>query len=103
MAAQIAQLAAEFLGREANGPVAGGSLITVTRADIAPDFSRATMYISVLPESEEERAITFVQRKREDFRAFVKKRARLKTLPQFTFVIDEGEKRRQRLDELSQG
>lgn len=96
MADQIAHLAAEFLERESNRQ----SLVTVTRADISPDFGRATIYFTVLPESDEERALSFARRQREDFRAFVKKRARLKTLPQFQFELDYGEKNRQRLDEL---
>ena len=94
---QIAHLAAEFLGRESNRQ----SLITITRADIAPDLSKATVYFTVLPNEQEPQALDFAKRKRADFRTFVKKHTQMRRLPFFDFEIDYGEKNRQHLDTLT--
>ena len=96
VAGQIAQLAAQFLGRESNRQ----SLITVTRANIAPDLSKATIFFTVLPDSYEETGLDFSKRKRTEFRTFVKKNMQLRRLPYFDFEIDYGEKNRQHLDTL---
>ncbi|PCI29711.1 hypothetical protein COB52_02255 [Candidatus Kaiserbacteria bacterium] len=93
---QIAHLAADFLGRESNRE----SLITVTRANISPDLSRATIYFTVLPDSYQDGALDFAKRKRNEFRSYVKKHTHLRRLPYFEFEIDYGEKNRQHLDTL---
>ena len=93
----ITQSAADFLARESNRQ----SLITITRTSISPDFKNATVYFTVLPQEHEDHALAFVKRNVNEFRRFIKKHMHLKTLPFFSFVVDEGEKHRQRLDDLS--
>ncbi|PIT91489.1 hypothetical protein COU17_00695 [Candidatus Kaiserbacteria bacterium CG10_big_fil_rev_8_21_14_0_10_49_17] len=97
MSALISELAAEFLGSESNRL----SLITVTRADISPDFARATIYISVFPDDKEEEALHFTRRKRAAFRDMLKKRLSVRRIPFVEFELDYGEKNRQRIDEIS--
>ena len=92
------QLAAEFLEREGNRQ----SIITVTNATISNDRKYATIFFTVLPTEQEKAALAFAKRKLSDFRDFVGEHARLGKLPFFDFAIDEGEKHRQRIDELSQ-
>ena len=94
----IKHLAAELLQRESSG----SSLITVTDANISKDLKKATIFITVLPESSEESALNFAKRKRSDLRNFIKTKLQMKTLPFLDFEIDKGEKNRQRIDELSQ-
>ena len=89
--------AAEFLSREAGGH----SLITVTRAEIADNSSRAILYLSVLPQDKEEGALGLANRHIPEFKVFLKSRVKLMRVPHIEFKIDEGEKNRQRLDELS--
>ncbi|MDP2650437.1 MAG: ribosome-binding factor A [bacterium] len=96
---QVAHLAAEFLGKESNRQ----SLITVTRADISPDMKRATVYMSVLPDDQQEQALDFAKRRRRDCRDFMKKHTKLRVLPFLDFAIDYGEKHRQNLDDISRG
>ena len=60
IAEALAHHAAMFFTRESNGT----SLITVTRADVSPDLKNATVYISVLPESAEQKALEFAKRNR---------------------------------------
>jgi len=93
---EIKELSALFLGRENNRT----SLITVTRATISPDFKRATIFITVLPNSKEKTALEFVKRKLKDLREYLKKNMPIKIIPFLDVVIDLGEKNRQKIDEL---
>ena len=93
----IKHLSAEFLQRESSG----SSLITVTNTDISKDLKRATIFITVLPETSEDSALNFAKRKRSDIRNYIRTKLKMKTLPFLDFEIDKGEKNRQRIDELS--
>ena len=92
----IKELAAEFLGREADK----SSLITVTGCTTSPDLKRATILITVLPNSKESAALGFVKRQRGELREFLKERMPIKVIPFIDIVIDLGEKNRQKIDEL---
>ena len=93
----IAHAASEFLARESNRE----SLITVTRADVSPDLKNIKIFLSVLPEQYEEIALLFIKRRTTDFRQYLKTHTRLGHLPHVDFLIDEGEKNRQRIDDLT--
>ena len=89
--------AAEFLSREAGRE----SLITVTRAELSEDRKRGIVYITVYPESAEQSALSFANRNRGEFGHFFIKRVRGMYLPHVEFCVDEGERHRRRLDELT--
>ncbi len=91
------KVAAEFLSREAGRQ----SLITVTNTMVSDDGRRGTVYITVLPESAENAALGFANRSRGELADFFKTRIRGVFPPRIEFVLDRGEKNRQRLDELS--
>ncbi len=91
------EVAAEFMAREA-GPQ---SLITVTGVRMAEDGNSATILITVLPESQEDTAVKFANRNRGELGVFLTKRVRGMRPPHLEFMIDRGEKNRQRLDELT--
>ncbi len=93
----VREVAAEFIAKEA-GPQ---SLITVTRVMLSNDAKEATVFITVLPDSAEEVALAFAQRNRRELAEFFRTRVRGAFPPHFEFVIDRGEKNRQRLDELT--
>lgn len=93
----IRQQAAEFLRRESSR----SSLITITGIDFKPRTKTATIYFTVFPESEETAALEFAKRKRSDFRASLKDNTKLPFFPIIDFMIDEGEKNRQRIDALA--
>lgn len=94
----LREMAANFFTREA-GP---HSLITVTDATISPDFKYGTIYFTTFPTSEEERALEFAKRKRSELREYIKEHAKLRSLPVLEIKLDEGERNRQRIDELAQ-
>ncbi|HEU5115007.1 MAG TPA: ribosome-binding factor A [Candidatus Paceibacterota bacterium] len=91
----LKHLAAEFLSIYSNRT----SMITVTRVAASETANRATVFVTVLPDSKQDAAIDFLKRNRSDFRAYVKYNARLMRIPFFDFEIDRGEKARQRVDE----
>lgn len=93
----LRDVAAEFLAREAGR----NSLITVTRAMLSEDNKRATIYITVLPDSAQENALSFANRNIDEVKKFFKERVRGALPPHITFAVDMGEKNRQRLDEIS--
>lgn len=92
----IKELAATFIEKEA-GPT---SLITVTRVLLSPDNKRAKIMISVLPREKENAAFGFIRRNLGDLRKHVKKGLKINPVPFLEVEIDEGEKNRQRIDEL---
>ena len=96
VANMIKELSATFLGRENNKT----SLITVTGCNTSPDLKRATVLITVLPDSKEREALEFAKRQRRDLREFLKKNMEIKTIPFVDIIIDKGEKNRQKIDEL---
>ena len=98
---QISQLikdaAADFLNKESNR----SSLITITDADISRDLKNATVYFTVLPDDQQEQVLHFLRRKRPEFKTYLKSHVYLKRIPFVDFKIDEGEKYRQHIDEIS--
>jgi len=95
---QLLQFAGDFISQESNRE----SLVTVTDADVSPNFSNATIYITVMPEEKEQEVIHFLMRRGRDFRTFVMSKTNMKRVPYFDFKIDEGDKNRRRIDELLQ-
>ncbi|MDP3955933.1 MAG: ribosome-binding factor A [bacterium] len=92
----IIQAASTFIGRESTNQ----SLITVTRGDYSKDSRSLTLFISVLPAEQEAPALSFLNRHKHDLFEFIKKTTSLDFIPKIVFIIDAGEKNRQRMDEL---
>lgn len=97
MQVRLREVAAEFLLRESNRQ----SLITVTQAQVDEKGQRALIFITVLPDTAEEAVLKFANRNKREFGQFLLKKVRGMRIPQVEFIIDKGEKMRQRLDELS--
>lgn len=92
----IKELSATYIEKEA-GPT---SMITVTRVVLSPDNKHATIMISVLPREKEKAAYGFIRRNLGELRKYVKKGLKINPIPFLDVKIDEGEKNRQRIDEL---
>jgi ribosome-binding factor A len=95
VAQQLREIAAEFIARNTNGM----SLITVTSAKAVPSLRAATFFVTVMPQSQTDAALAFLKRSRSDFRGYMKQRLSIKQIPFIDFAIDEGELRRQGVDE----
>lgn len=92
----LRHLAAEFVERESNRK----SLITITGAVISDSQRSAKILFTVLPDNQEKAVLDFLNRKRRDFLEFVDKNARIGRMPKVEFVLDVGEKNRQKIDFL---
>jgi len=95
----VRALSAEYIARETNST----NLITVTHTEVSPDAKYGKIFITVLPEKDEEAVIEFLKRKRKDLHQYLKKNMRTRPIPFVDILIDAGEKHRQRIDELSVG
>ncbi|HRY30974.1 MAG TPA: 30S ribosome-binding factor RbfA [Candidatus Paceibacterota bacterium] len=93
----ISRAAAEFIEKESNRK----SLITVTKVELSTDFQKAIIFVTVFPDQDEEAAVNFLKRNLNEFRDFIKEKTRLQQVPWFDFEIDKGEKKRQRIEEIS--
>lgn len=93
---QIREISAKFIERESNRT----SIITVTGVNVFEKGRKATLYITVLPESGEESAVNFLKRKRPEIKEVIKKGLRINTIPFIDIEIDKGEKARQNIDNL---
>jgi len=96
IANQIKQLSATYIER-----ITGlTSLITVTRVEISQDNKNATIMVSVIPKEKENAAYGFIRRNLGDIRKSVAKGLKINPIPYLKVAIDEGEKNRQKIDEL---
>lgn len=93
----LSHLASEFIASESNRT----SLITVTNTEVTKDFKKAIIFVTVYPQNQENAVMDFLKRQRSEFKQYVKKNSKIPRVPQFDFMIDSGEKSRQRIEELS--
>ena len=93
----IHRLAAKFISEEGSG----ASLLTVTRVELSPTGKEGKIFFTTLPESQEETALKFLERKTPEFKRYVRDESRIGFVPHMDFKIDFGERNRQRLDTLS--
>jgi ribosome-binding factor A len=93
----LRKLAADFVLREATP----ASLITITRVQLSSSAKVAEVFFTTLPESQEDTALKFLERKGGEFFAFVRTKSKIGIVPQLRFKIDYGERNRQRLDEIT--
>lgn len=91
------RLAAQFSHDE--GSLA--SLLTITRVEVSPTGKESKIFFTTLPESQEDTALKFLERKTPEFKRFVRDNSRIGIIPRIDFKIDYGERNRQRLDKLS--
>ncbi|MDD3662702.1 MAG: ribosome-binding factor A [Candidatus Pacebacteria bacterium] len=76
------------------------SMITVTRVILSPDNKKAKIMISVLPREKEKAAYGFIRRNLGEIRKNISKNLKINPIPYLEVEIDEGEKNRQKIDEL---
>lgn len=89
-------IAQDFFQKESSG----SSMITVTKATISKDLKQADIFITVLPENKEDMALSFAKRMRTDLRTEIKKKLQIRVIPNVEIKIDEGEKVRQKMDNI---
>lgn len=96
MHSELKELAAQYISTVSNHQ----SLITVTDLSLSDDSKHATFLVSIFPAEREATALDFLNRNKDECRAFIKQRSRMRVLPYIIFKADEGEKQRQKIDAL---
>lgn len=96
IANHIKELSAIYIEKESSP----ASMITVTRVILTPDNKTAKIMISVLPKEKEKAAYGFIRRNLGEMRKYITKGLKIHPIPFLEVAIDEGEKNRQRIDEL---
>lgn len=96
VATLLKEFAATFVSQEANTD----PLITITGASISPDYRRASIFFTTIPDNREADALVFLKRSASEFRHFLKRKSNLKRIPHIEFMLDVGERHRQYTDEI---
>lgn len=88
---QVNQLIREELSqiilREIDFPV--GVLVTLTRVETSPDLEMARVYISALPEKEEEKSIKILNKNIYQLQQKINKRLKMRPIPRICFVKEK--------------
>jgi len=79
-----------------------GVLVTVVRAVISPTLEHATIWISVLPESQRETVLQKINQKIYNLQQILNKRLAMRPVPKIRFEIDKTEEKAARIEKLLQ-
>jgi ribosome-binding factor A len=93
IAATILRAVQQVLQRGLNDPRMEGALVTILSIDLAQDGRDATLRVSVLPATAENRVIKAVQHAGPFIRREAGELIRMRSLPQLHFVLDRSMKR----------
>lgn len=96
MGEAIRAAAAMFIEREANPT----SLITVTRVEVDDRLKNASIFVTVMPESKKEEALSFLRRIRSDLHRSLRRNANIPRPPTIDIIEDVGEKHRQNIERI---
>ncbi len=92
----LEHMAAEFIQRE--NPTS--ALITVTGSKLSDSKRNIDILISVLPETEEKKALEALGRLKKGLSQYIETHAKIGRMPSVDFKIDLGEKNRQRIEDI---
>lgn len=75
-------------------------IITVSRVELDQNLTKAVILITVYPEKAEKETISRIQALGRYFMEYIKKDFGGRKLPSFEFAVDEGEKKRTKIEKL---
>ncbi len=93
----LTELISEYMKTRVQSP---SSAITITRLEISDDFKKVVIFVTMYPEDTQRETMRILKKERVKLRKTVGKSLTTKFIPSFEFRIDEGEKSRQRIEEL---
>lgn len=74
--------------------------VTITTVKTAPDLKTADVYITIIPDGKRISTLKSLQARAKHIQRELGKRIRMKYTPALTFHLDEGEIKRQQINEL---
>lgn len=92
----LKQAIGELIEQESNKT----SMISITQVLLSSDAKYATVYVSIFPTSSEDSALNFLKRLRPEMKSRAKKVLKSNLIPFIDVTIDQGEKNRQKIEEL---
>lgn len=96
MASLITELASKYFNIESNKD----ALITIIKTEMENRGKIAKVFFTVLPDEKQESVLEFMNRKSRDFRRYLTETRAFGFAPNIKFLLDQGERNRQRIDEL---
>ena len=75
------------------------SLVTLTRAEVAPDLKSATLFISVLPDTKQGSALAALQKTSGHIQHLLNRKLTMKFVPRISWEIDSGELKRRAVED----
>lgn len=88
----------EFLAREAEWP--NNSLATVLKVETAPNLQEAKVFVSVIPANQAGSVLSVLKRLTSEMAKWLRKNMTVHSIPHFTWVLDLGEVKVDRLEQL---
>lgn len=92
---------AALLPREVELP--NDSLVTVTRVETSRDLQSATVYLSILPQDNEQEIFAFLEKELPALQRKIAAKLSMKFTPVLRLQIDEIEKKATRIDQILDG
>lgn len=74
--------------------------MTITHLEVTKDLKNCKIFVSIYPTENESQAFSKLNGEMNSLVKCVKEKTKLKFLPRFEFRIDEGEKKRQKIEEI---
>ena len=83
----------------------GPAFVTLTGVEVSPDLSIASVYVSVLPNSEQEKVMATLGFKKSHIRGELGRRIgkQARIVPDLRFFLDETEEQAAKMDDLFKG
>lgn len=75
-------------------------IVTVTRADTAPNFSKSKIFFTVIPETKEKYVLSQIKNNIYDIQKIINKKLKMKYVPRLFFEIDTGAKNLYKIDKF---
>jgi len=99
---QVNELLQQELGaillRELDVPE--GTIVTLTRADAAPNLQQAKIYISVVPEEKAKEVLKLLKKEVYEIQQLLNKRLNMRPVPRIEWVLEEKTKEAQKIEEI---
>lgn len=73
---------------------------TLTRLDVSDDFKKVVIFVTMYPEETQRKTLESLKKDLPELRKEIGKKLKMRFLPSFEFVIDEGEKNRMKIEEI---
>lgn len=76
-------------------------IVTVTRVDTSPDWSKSNVFITIMPNSKEKEALKLIYSNIYEIQKIINKKLKVKHVPRICFNLDEGAKNLYKIDQFS--